>query len=196
MHLGAHRIMVIGVRATQTPGLGRDAPTQERPGLSAVASHAMASVFHDTLQADVEQAQRVTETLKRLPPEVAAVLPYRPVQVFAMQPSQSLDALALQHAGRAAAGDATIAWRPDQRQWWRVVGELPVVRARFYRCTDASWAARCLRPRCRNHRILPLTAIIAAAVAKLNNWSRREPGARRAESPLVVRMFAFPASTL
>ncbi|HOB00101.1 MAG TPA: patatin-like phospholipase family protein [Casimicrobium huifangae] len=98
MHLGAHRIMVIGVGQPKRSGLGRDAPTQERPGLSAVASHAMASVFHDTLQADVEQAQRVTETLKRLPPEVAAVLPYRPVQVFAMQPSQSLDALALQHA--------------------------------------------------------------------------------------------------
>lgn len=99
MHLGAHRIMVIGVGQPKRSGLGQDAPTQERPGLSAVASHAMASVFHDTLQADVEQAQRVTETLKRLPPEVAAVLPYRPVQVFAMQPSQSLDALALAHAG-------------------------------------------------------------------------------------------------
>jgi len=97
MHLGAHRIMVIGVGQPKRSGLGSDAPTQERPGLSAVASHAMASVFHDTLQADVEQAQRVTETLKRLPPEVASVLPYRPVRVFAMQPSQSLDALAQKH---------------------------------------------------------------------------------------------------
>jgi NTE family protein len=98
MHLGAHRIMVIGVGQPKRSGLGSDAPTQERPGLSAVASHAMASVFHDTLQADVEQAQRVTETLKRLPPEVASVLPYRPVRVFAMQPSHSLDALAQEHA--------------------------------------------------------------------------------------------------
>ena len=97
MHLGAHRIMVIGVGQPKRTGLGSDAPVPEKPGLSAVAAHAMASVFHDTLQADVEQAQRVTATLKRLPPEVAAVLPYRPVRVFAMQPSQSLDALALQH---------------------------------------------------------------------------------------------------
>ena len=97
MHLGAHRIMVIGVGQPKRTGLGSDAPIPEKPGLSAVAAHAMASVFHDTLQADVEQAQRVTETLKRLPPGVAAVLPYRPVRVFTMQPSQSLDALALQH---------------------------------------------------------------------------------------------------
>lgn len=98
LHLGAQRIMVLGVGQPKRSGLGHDAPIQERPGLAAVAAHAMASVFHDTLQADVEQAQRVTETLKRLPPEVAAVLPYRPLRVFAMQPSQSLDALALEHA--------------------------------------------------------------------------------------------------
>jgi NTE family protein len=95
MHLGADRIVVIGVGQPKRSGLGIDAPAQERPGLSAVAAHAMASVFHDTLQADVEQAQRVTETLKRLPPEVAAVLPYRPIRVLAIQPSQSLDAVAL-----------------------------------------------------------------------------------------------------
>lgn len=103
MHLGAQRIMVIGVGQPKRSGLGQDAPLQSRPGLSAVAAHAMASVFHDTLQADVEQAQRVTETLKRLPAEVAALLPYRPVQVFAMQPSRSLDALALEHMGEMPA---------------------------------------------------------------------------------------------
>jgi NTE family protein len=95
MHLGADRIIVIGVGQPKRSGLGSDAPIQEKPGLSAVAAHAMASVFHDTLQADVEQAQRVTETLKRLPPELAAAFPYRPIQVLALQPSQSLDALAL-----------------------------------------------------------------------------------------------------
>ncbi len=97
LHLGAHDILVIGVGQPTRSGLGADAVSQEAPGVSAVAAHAMASVFHDTLQADVEQATRVSETLKRLPPSVAAVLPYRPVRVLAIQPSQSLDALALQH---------------------------------------------------------------------------------------------------
>jgi NTE family protein len=58
----------------------------------------MASVFHDTLQADVEQAQRVTKTLHQLPREVAGVLPYRSVEVVSIQPSQSLDAIAQRHA--------------------------------------------------------------------------------------------------
>jgi NTE family protein len=57
----------------------------------------MASVFHDTLQADVEQTQRLARTLRQLPREVAAVLPYRAIEVLAIQPSQSLDALARTH---------------------------------------------------------------------------------------------------
>jgi len=98
MHLGAHRILVVGVGQPQRSSLaGVDAPPERSPGMGGIAGHAMASVFHDTLQADVEQAQRVTRTLQQLPREVAAVLPYRSVEVTAIQPSQSLDALAQAH---------------------------------------------------------------------------------------------------
>ena len=38
----------------------------------------------------VEQAQRVSQTLARLSPTLAAALPYRPVEVLAIQPSFSL----------------------------------------------------------------------------------------------------------
>ncbi len=97
MHLGAQRILVVGVGQPERAGLAGPGGTGE-PGLGAIAGHAMASVFHDTLQADVEQAQRVTRTLQQLPREVAAVLPYRATEVLAIQPSQSLDAIAQEHA--------------------------------------------------------------------------------------------------
>jgi NTE family protein len=104
MHLGAHKVLVVGVGQPQRSGFAggsasSGAPTSPRgPSLGSIAGHAMASVFHDTLQADVEQAQRVTKTLQQLPREVAAVLPYRNVEVLALQPSQSLDALAQKFA--------------------------------------------------------------------------------------------------
>jgi NTE family protein len=63
-----------------------------------VLGHALASVFHDTLRGDVEQAQRMNDTLDQLPREVSAVLPYKRVQVMSLQPSQSLDGLAMEHA--------------------------------------------------------------------------------------------------
>jgi len=96
LHLGAHKVLVVGAGQPQRAMLGGPASTGA-PGMGAIAGHAMASVFHDTLQADVEQAQRVTQTLRQLPREVAAVLPYRAVDVMAIQPSQSLDALAQAH---------------------------------------------------------------------------------------------------
>ena len=97
MHLGADRVLVLGVGQPQRAGLSGQASAGE-PRMGAILGHAMASVFHDTLQADVEQAQRVTKALQQMPREVAACLPYRPVEVLALQPSASLDALAMQHA--------------------------------------------------------------------------------------------------
>ncbi|HXE23135.1 MAG TPA: patatin-like phospholipase family protein [Rhodoferax sp.] len=99
MHLGAQKVLVVGVGQPQRSSLGGASAHEgpHGPTLGSIAGHAMASVFHDTLQADVEQAQRVTRTMKQLPREVAAGLSYRSVEVLAIQPSQSLDALALAH---------------------------------------------------------------------------------------------------
>jgi NTE family protein len=106
MHLGAHKVLCIGVGQPQRSGFagavthatatGHSAGSQE-PGLGGILGHAMASVFHDTLHADVEQAQRMNETLGQLPREVAAVMPYRSVNVMSLQPSESLDDIAQRH---------------------------------------------------------------------------------------------------
>lgn len=97
VHLGARKVLVVGVGQPQRSGFGV-ADVAGTPSMAAIASHAMASVFHDTLMADVEQTQRIARTLRALPREAAAALPYRPVDVLAIQPSQSLDALAQAHA--------------------------------------------------------------------------------------------------
>jgi len=97
IHFGARRVLVLGVGQPQRSGLS--ARISDEPTAGTIAGHAMASVFHDTLQSDVEQVQRVSETLARLPPELAAALPYRPVHVLALQPSFSLDELARKHIG-------------------------------------------------------------------------------------------------
>jgi NTE family protein len=85
-------------------------------------------LFHDTLKADVEQTQRVTKTLRNLPRELAASLPYRAVDVLAIQPTHSLDALAqsqiieLPEATRHALGGAGRAQGRGRR-----IGQLPAV---------------------------------------------------------------------
>ncbi len=65
----------------------------------------MASVFNDTLLADVEQVQRVNQSIQQLKrhlsehhsPAIAQSIPFHEVQVLALQPSESLDALAQAH---------------------------------------------------------------------------------------------------
>ena len=105
LHLGANKILVIGVGQPERAGLtgAGSRAVAARPTLGAIAGHALASVFHDTLQADVEQAQRVSKTLRQMPREIAAVMPYRPIEVLAIAPSQSLDALAQAHAAELPA---------------------------------------------------------------------------------------------
>lgn len=101
MHLGASRILVVGVGQPERSSLGAAgtvAPARG-PTLGSMAGHVMASVFHDTLQADVEQTQRVTQTIHRLPREAVSAMPYKAVEVLAVAPTQSLDALAQKFTG-------------------------------------------------------------------------------------------------
>ncbi len=101
MHLGASRILVIGVNQPERPGLPAS-PSMlpaKGPTLGSMAGHVIASVFHDTLQADVEQTQRVTQTINGLPLDVAGNMRFKAIDVLAIAPSQSLDALAQEFTG-------------------------------------------------------------------------------------------------
>lgn len=97
VHLGCDRILAIGVG--QPPRTGQDDTrlVHDHPSMGTIAGHAMASVFHDTLEADVAQIARINQTLHVLPEAVRAELPFRRVEVLSLQPSASLDALAQEH---------------------------------------------------------------------------------------------------
>lgn len=115
VHLGANKILAIGVGQPQRGQLGQTGQhldkgqaglaSRNRPSLGNIAGHAMASVFNDTLLADVEQVQRVNQSIRQLKDHLvehhstglAASLPFHEVEVLALQPSESLDALAQAH---------------------------------------------------------------------------------------------------
>lgn len=77
-----------GLTGAATPAIAA------RRTLGAIARHALASIFQDTLR-----AQRVRKNLRQMPRDMTAVMPYRPIEVLAIAPSQSLDALAQAHIG-------------------------------------------------------------------------------------------------
>ena len=98
VHLGADRILAIGVSQPKRASWMAPSRPAGRPSLGTIAGHAMASVFHDTLEADVEQITRINQALDSLPESARASIPLRRVQVLTLQPSASLDALAQDHA--------------------------------------------------------------------------------------------------
>lgn len=97
VHLGAQRIVVVGVgRSHEVLNLpqGEHPPF---PSLAQVAGHALSTIFLDALSVDVERAQRINHTLSLIPEAERARSALRPLDLLVITPSQSLDALALAH---------------------------------------------------------------------------------------------------
>jgi NTE family protein len=97
LHLGAERVLVIGVR-NDTAATAR--PPAEYPTLAQIAGHVLNSIFFDALEADVERLQRINKTISLIPEahlqEGAVML--RPVDVLVISPSEDLEQIASKHA--------------------------------------------------------------------------------------------------
>ena len=97
IHLGADRLLVIGVGRMQEPG-----PTEHNepqyPNLGQIAGHALSSIFLDSLSVDVERLQRINQTLELIPPDKRTNTHLRPVDLLLIAPSQRLDVMAAKYA--------------------------------------------------------------------------------------------------
>jgi NTE family protein len=96
IHLGAHRVLVVGTgfRDDTHPENREDSPPY--PSLAQVGGHALASIFLDGLSADVERLQRMN-ALMELTGEDGSKGSVRRIDVLTITPSQSLDLMALEH---------------------------------------------------------------------------------------------------
>ena len=99
IHLGAQRVLVIGVAPQQDEG-----PARERsvayPSLAQVSGQLFSSIFLDSLDTDLERMTRINRTLSHIPLDVrlASKLELRPIEVFSIAPSQPLERLTLRYS--------------------------------------------------------------------------------------------------
>ena len=95
LHLGADRVLTIGIRhprtAEETVELNATAARDDLP-LSEILGVLMNAVFLDSLEPDIERVERVTDMLDSIqrPPDSHL----RPVRILLLQPSQDLALLA------------------------------------------------------------------------------------------------------
>lgn len=97
IHLGAERILVIGVRneqANRLPAAGENVPY---PSLGQLAGYLLDVIFMDSIYADLERLQRINDTLSRLPPAAAQPIGLKPIEARVIVPSEDIREIARRH---------------------------------------------------------------------------------------------------
>jgi NTE family protein len=96
IHLGAQRVLIIGVGRMQEPP-GRVVKDGGYPTLAQIGGHALSSIFLDGLSVDIERMHRINRTLELLTPDQRLATPLQPVQALVIAPSQRIDDIAARH---------------------------------------------------------------------------------------------------
>jgi NTE family protein len=99
LHLGAERLLVIGVGRQLEPMTER-VKVNTHPSLAQIAGHALNSIFLDSLEVDVERLQRINRTIDIIPREVLerTSYPLHKVDFRLVTPSEGLEKIAAAHA--------------------------------------------------------------------------------------------------
>ena len=99
LHLGADRVLVVGVRNEVTSPSVR-AETDEYPSLAQIAGHVLNSIFLDSLEADLERLQRINKTISLISSDQLREggVTLRSVDVLVIAPSEDLEKIAARHA--------------------------------------------------------------------------------------------------
>ncbi len=99
LHLGADRVLVIGVSSKNQVRRQRE-QVNSYPSIAQIIAHIMANAFIDSLEGDIERLNRVNHTISLIPPEVraGAGVALRPVQVLTIAPPNNvIENMALRH---------------------------------------------------------------------------------------------------
>lgn len=116
LHLGADKVLVIGVRRAVL-----DEPKRIQaagyPPFAQIAGHAFNSIFVDSLDVDLERLLRINETVTQVSHEVFKEknIPLRPIEAMMIAPSQSINQIAQKYAH-------TLPW--VMRYLYRAVGAM------------------------------------------------------------------------
>jgi len=97
IHLGAERILVVGVDPVKQ-AIERKVLKLVYPTTADVAGHVLDSVFIDSLDSDLERISRINKTLSLIPEKVREnETKLRPIKTLAISPSKDLSELSSQY---------------------------------------------------------------------------------------------------
>ncbi len=97
LHLGADRILVVGM------GHGGEEDDEQRnkidqyPSLAQIAGHALDSIFLDGMEIDLERLRRINNIVSLIPEEIRPHVNLRHVDALVISPSKPLEKIAERH---------------------------------------------------------------------------------------------------
>ncbi|MBV8210041.1 MAG: patatin-like phospholipase family protein [Burkholderiaceae bacterium] len=94
IHLGAERVLVVGVGQIGHPGLLPGVDGAAYPTLAQVAGHAMNSIFLDSLASDIERLEKMNQIATSLSIQERRAIGLRPIETLVISPSERLDGVA------------------------------------------------------------------------------------------------------
>lgn len=101
LHLGAKKLLIIGVRKQDDTAYERKMQTQNAPpSVARVINVLLNSVLLDGIEQDIERLKRVNEFLRRVPEEHHANLNFKPVNYVWIHPSEDIGVIAARMASR------------------------------------------------------------------------------------------------
>ncbi len=101
VHLGANRILVVGVSANKTNRHERR-ESKHQPRLPHILEHLINGMFIDVVENDVDKVGLINRLLEQVkdPEQVAEEMGLRPIETLVINPSQPIDEIAIKHVGQ------------------------------------------------------------------------------------------------
>ena len=102
IHLGAKKLIVVGVRKSDLVQKADDIPMDHTPSIAKIASTLLNAVFLDAIDIDIERMSRINRTIQKIPNHENSGL--EPIEFIHIAPSKVLSDIALEHSSKMAKG--------------------------------------------------------------------------------------------
>ncbi len=97
LHLGATRVLVIGVNNMPPDDASSRNDIGAYPSLAHIGGHALNSIFLDSMEVDLERVQQVNKLVAMMPEETRQRANLKHVDVLSILPSQPIDKIAARY---------------------------------------------------------------------------------------------------